>query len=318
MTSEEPAVEPTTATVEPSRDDAPADHHGSSGAPDAGDATGAAAPADAEIPDPAGEAGAEPAEPEAPRRTPQDIAGALEALLLMAEEPVPAATFAAALDVPVSTVSAALQLLRDFYDDTGRGFELRHLGGGWRYYTRAEHAEVISSYVLAGQQSKLSQAALETLAVIAYRQPISRARVSAVRGVNVDGVVRTLLARNLIAESGHDVDSTAVLFVTTDHFLERMGLDSLDQLPPLAPHLPEVAEMEAELAELATPAPAAADAAATGQDGDGQAGDDSSGDGQDAGGQDGDGQDGAGSSSEPTERGETDDDGRDGEGNNDE
>jgi len=185
-------------------------------------------------------------------KSPEEITGALEALLLMAEEPVPAATFAAALQVPVDTVSAALQLLRDFYDDTERGFELRHLGGGWRYYTRAEHAEVIGGYVLAGQQSKLSQAALETLAVIAYRQPISRARVSAVRGVNVDGVVRTLLARNLIAESGHDTDSNAVLFVTTDHFLERMGLDSLDELPPLAPHLPEVSELEAELAELAT------------------------------------------------------------------
>ena len=188
-----------------------------------------------------------------PARTPDEVAGAVEALLLMAEEPIPAATMAAALAVPVDVVSAALQQLRDFYDDTGRGFELRHLGGGWRYYTRAEHADVISAYVLSGQQSKLSQAALETLAVIAYRQPISRARVSAVRGVNVDGVVRTLLARNVIAESGQDSETGAVLFVTTDHFLERMGLDSLDDLPPLAPHLPEVADMEAELADLAGP-----------------------------------------------------------------
>lgn len=191
-----------------------------------------------------------------PVRTPEEITGAVEALLMLTEEPLPAATMAAALEVPVDTVHQALQQLRDFYDDTNRGFELRHLGGGWRYYTRVEHADVISAYVLSGQQARLSQAALETLSVIAYRQPISRARVSAVRGVNVDGVVRTLLARDLIAESGADGESGAMLFVTTDHFLERMGLDSLDDLPPLAPHLPEVAEMEEELAGLAGSGPA--------------------------------------------------------------
>lgn len=206
-----------------------------------------------EGPEPRPSSGVETAEEEAPVRTPEEVSGAIEALLLMTEEPLPAATMAAALAVPVDTVSDALQQLRDFYDDTGRGFELRHVGGGWRYYTRAEHADVISAHVLSGQQSKLSQAALETLSVIAYRQPISRARVSAVRGVNVDGVVRTLLARNLIAESGQDGETGAVLFVTTDHFLERMGLDSLEELPPLAPHLPEVADMEAELADLAGP-----------------------------------------------------------------
>ncbi|MFW6599846.1 SMC-Scp complex subunit ScpB [Propionibacteriaceae bacterium Y2011] len=186
-----------------------------------------------------------------PSLTPQEAGPALEALLLMAEEPMPAATMATALDVPIDVVVEGLQLLRDFYDETGRGFELRHLGGGWRYYTRSEHADVISAHVLSGQQAKLSQAGLETLAVIAYRQPISRARVSAVRGVNVDGVVRTLLARNLIAESGQDAETGAVLFVTTEHFLERMGLDSLADLPPLAPHLPEVSELEAELSGLA-------------------------------------------------------------------
>jgi segregation and condensation protein B len=138
-----------------------------------------------------------------------------------------------------------------FYDETGRGFELRQVGGGWRYYTREEYADLITTYVLEGQQSKLSQAALETLAVVAYTQPISRARVSAVRGVNVDGVMRTLLARGLIEEVGHDHESGAVLFATTSYFLERMGLQTLDELPPLAPQLPEVEELEAELGQLA-------------------------------------------------------------------
>ena len=141
--------------------------------------------------------------------------------------------------------------LAAFYDETGRGFELRELGGGWRYYTREEHADLITRYVLEGQQAKLSQAALETLAVIAYSQPISRGRVSAVRGVNVDGVIRTLLNRGLIEEAGHDHESGAVVFATTSYFCERMGLRSLDDLPPLAPHLPEVEELEAELSQLA-------------------------------------------------------------------
>ena len=123
--------------------------------------------------------------------------------------------------------------------------------GGWRYYTREEHADLITRYVTEGQQSKLSQAALETLAVVVYTQPISRGRVSAVRGVNVDGVMRTLLARGLIEEAGHDPESGAVLFATTSYFLERMGLKSLDELPPLAPQLPEVEELEAELGQLA-------------------------------------------------------------------
>ena len=109
--------------------------------------------------------------------------------------------------MPESVVAEALAELAAFYDETGRGFELRELGGGWRYYTREEHADLISRYVLEGQQAKLSQAALETLAVIAYSQPISRGRVSAVRGVNVDGVIRTLLTRGLIEEAGHDHES---------------------------------------------------------------------------------------------------------------
>lgn len=185
------------------------------------------------------------------------LAAAVEALILMAEEPVAAATLADAIEAPVEEVTQALVELSRFYDDTGRGFELRHVGGGWRLYARPQHAEVIGKWVLSGQQARLSQAALETLSVVAYLQPISRGRVSAVRGVNVDGVMRTLAARNLIEEAGIDEDSGAAVFRTTDCFLERMGLSSLAELPPLAPHLPDATDLEAELGALAAE-PAAA------------------------------------------------------------
>src|SRR5512133_781670 len=187
------------------------------------------------------------------------VAGALEALLLLAAEPVTEFELAQAVEVPEAVVAEALAELVAFYDETGRGFELRQVGGGWRYYTRDEYADLITRYVLEGQTSKLSQAALETLAVVAYTQPISRARVSAVRGVNVDGVMRTLLSRGLIEEVGHDQESGAVLFATTSYFLERMGLKTLAELPPLAPQLPEVAELEAELGQLAEAAAGSAD-----------------------------------------------------------
>ena len=183
-----------------------------------------------------------------------NVAGAREALLLLTAEPVTEFELAQAVGVPESVVSDTLAELVAFYDETGRGFELRQVGGGWRYYTREEYADMITRYVVEGQQSKLSQAALETLAVVAYTQPISRGRVSAVRGVNVDGVMRTLLTRGLIEEAGHDQESGAVLFATTSYFLERMGLKSLDDLPPLAPQLPDVDELEAELGQLATAA----------------------------------------------------------------
>jgi segregation and condensation protein B len=180
-----------------------------------------------------------------------NVAGALEALLLLAAEPVTEFELAQAVGVPESEVAETLTELVAFYTETGRGFELRQVGGGWRYYTREEYADLITRSVVEGQQSRLSQAALETLAVVAYTQPISRARVSAVRGVNVDGVMRTLVARGLIEEAGHDPESGAVLFTTTSYFLERMGLKTLEDLPPLAPQLPEVEELEAELGQLA-------------------------------------------------------------------
>jgi segregation and condensation protein B len=125
------------------------------------------------------------------------------------------------------------------YDAQGRGFDLRPVAGGWRMFSRAEHAAVVERFVVGGQQARLTQAALETLAVVAYRQPVSRARVSAVRGVNVDGVMRTLLSRGLVEERGADPETGAVLYGTSSIFLERLGLTDVDQLPALAPYLPE-------------------------------------------------------------------------------
>ncbi len=188
--------------------------------------------------------------------TPADVQAPLEALLLLAEDPVTEYALAEAVGAPVDVVRTALAELVAFYDETGRGFELRHVGEGWRYYTRAAHADLIAAHVIGGQQSRLSQAALETLAVIAYLQPISRSRVSAVRGVNVDGVIRTLVTRELIGEAGADEITGAAVFATTPYFLERMGLTSLDDLPDLAPHLPEADELEAELSALAAVPPA--------------------------------------------------------------
>ena len=179
------------------------------------------------------------------------FAGAVEALLLMATEPVPASDLAEAVDAPVPEVEECLAELAAFYDETGRGFELRRVGTGWRYYTREEHADVIGRWLLEGQRGTLSQAALETLAVVAYLQPISRGRVSAVRGVNVDGVLRTLVTRDLVHEVDRDPETGAMLFGTTGEFLERLGLAGLNDLPPIAPHLPDASELDAELRALA-------------------------------------------------------------------
>ena len=171
---------------------------------------------------------------------PSGARGAVEAVVMVSDEPLSAVALASALQLPTDEVDLLLHELAAEYDRDGRGFELRQVAGGWRVLSRAEYAEVVERFVLDGQQSRLSQAALETLAVIAYRQPISRARVAAVRGVNTDGVVRTLLARGLLEERGTDPESGAILYATTAHFLERMGLMSVDDLPALAPFLSEV------------------------------------------------------------------------------
>ena len=178
------------------------------------------------------------------------LAAALEALLLLADEPMSVMELAAAVHDQVDVVEAELHRLAEEYTEQVRGFDLRQVAGGWRYYTRAECSPVVERFVLDGQQARLTQASLETLAVIAYRQPITRGRVSAVRGVNVDGVVRTLLSRGLIAEAGSDGESGAHVYVTTSHFLERMGMSSLEELPPLAEHLPDLADLEDVLGSI--------------------------------------------------------------------
>jgi segregation and condensation protein B len=179
---------------------------------------------------------------------PGGISGALEAVLMVVDEPVTALALASVLEQPAADVEAALVALEEGYAAQQRGFTLRQVGGGWRMYSRHEYAPVVERFVLDGQQARLTQASLETLAVIAYRQPVSRSRVAAVRGVNVDGVIRTLLTRGLVEEVGHDDESTAILYGTTSLFLERLGLQSLEDLPALAPYLPEVDVLD-EIAE---------------------------------------------------------------------
>ncbi|SER63823.1 segregation and condensation protein B [Propionibacterium cyclohexanicum] len=182
-----------------------------------------------------------------------DLAPLLECLLLMAEEPLDAATLAQASGSSPGAVEAALAGLVEEYRRGGRGFQLRTVAGGWSYATRPEFHDRIANWVRSGGQNRLSQAAMETLAVIAYLQPVARARVSAVRGVAVDAVVRTLLRRGLIDEQGSDEHTGAGLLVTTDHFLARLGLNSLSELPDIAPLLPDASALEAELAQLARP-----------------------------------------------------------------
>jgi segregation and condensation protein B len=173
-----------------------------------------------------------------------ELAPSLEAVLMVADEPLDATSLATAVGYPVDEVVAALEALTEEYDAQGRGFELRHVAGGYRYYTREEYAAVVEGFVLEGQQARLTQAALETLAVVAYKQPVSRARVSAIRGVNVDGVMRTLLSRGLVEEAGQDESSGATLFRTTSYFLERIGVTGIEELPELAPYLPDLADLE--------------------------------------------------------------------------
>jgi segregation and condensation protein B len=165
---------------------------------------------------------------------------ALEAILMVVDEPVGDVTLAQVTERPTDEVAAELRRLAAEYDEQNRGFELREVAGGWRFYTRASASAYVEKFVLDGQQARLTQAALETLAVVAYRQPVSRQRVSAVRGVNVDGVMRTLLARGLVEEAGHDGEGGSTLYRTSSYFLERLGLRSIDQLPELAPFLPDM------------------------------------------------------------------------------
>jgi segregation and condensation protein B len=197
---------------------------------------GRAEQADGAETDPAGPAGQAPA-----------LRMSLEAVLLVADEPVTEEQFAEVTGHPVAAVAAALGDLAASYTEQQRGFDLREIAGGWRLYTRDECAAVVERFVSEGQAIRLTQAALETLAVVAYRQPVSRARVSAVRGVNCDGVMRTLVLRGLVEEGGSDPETGAILFQTTGYFLERLGLASLADLPDLVPFLPDLLDDELDI-----------------------------------------------------------------------
>ncbi|WP_329109459.1 SMC-Scp complex subunit ScpB [Micromonospora sp. NBC_01699] len=168
-----------------------------------------------------------------------ELRAALEAILLVVDEPVAEIVLAQVLEQPINRVAAMLEQLSADYTEAGHGFDLRRAAGGWRLYTRPEYATYVERFVLNGQAVRLTQAALETLAVVAYKQPVTRSRISAIRGVNCDGVIRTLVARGLVEECGSEPDSGAFLYRTTTLFLEKLGLNTADELPPLAPFLPD-------------------------------------------------------------------------------
>lgn len=164
----------------------------------------------------------------------------IESILLVVDTPVPASTLASAVGMDTVDVEAILTEIAGEFTRRGSGFDLREADGGWRLYTRPDNATVVEALLLDGAQSRLSRAALETLAVVAYRQPVTRSQISAVRGVNVDGVMRTLQMRGLVAEVDIEPSTGAHRYVTTALFLELLGIDSLDRLPDLAPLLPDV------------------------------------------------------------------------------
>ena len=167
-----------------------------------------------------------------------EVERSIEAILMVVDEPVSEITLAQVLERTVDEIDAALINLTESYDN--RGFTLKKISGGWRFYSHPDLSGVVEKFVLDGQQSRLTQAALETLSVVAYRQPVSRARVSAIRGVNVEAVMKTLITRGLVEESGFEHETGAILYTTTSYFLERLGLNSLEDLPALAPYLPNL------------------------------------------------------------------------------
>ncbi|MFG3715597.1 SMC-Scp complex subunit ScpB [Micromonospora sp. NPDC047730] len=210
----------------------------------AGQAETAARDAAAGVPtkQPAGRRRSAPAPAPAPELDDAELRGALEAILLVVDEPVSELTLAQVLEQPAERIGPMLDEIAAGYTAAGHGFELRRAAGGWRLYTRPEYATYVERFVLDGQSVRLTQAALETLAVVAYKQPVTRSRISAIRGVNCDGVIRTLVSRGLVEECGAEPDSGAFLYRTTTMFLEKLGLNSVDDLPPLAPFLPDDVE----------------------------------------------------------------------------
>lgn len=186
----------------------------------------------------------EPEVDEGDRLEDDELRAALEAVLLVVDTPATVEELATATGQERRRVRHLLRQMSAELTERGSGIDLRFAGDGWRFYTRSEYAPYVERLLLDGTRSKLTRAALETLAVVAYRQPVTRARVSAIRGVNVDGVVRTLLARGLISDAGVDEHTTGTLYVTTELFLERLGLASLGDLPDIAPLLPGVDAIE--------------------------------------------------------------------------
>jgi segregation and condensation protein B len=180
----------------------------------------------------------------------EEVKRAIEAILMVVDEPLSELVLAQIIEVPTEEIAAHLLELAQAYESESRGFQLRAVAGGWRFYSHPDLAPLVEKFVLDGQQSRLTQAALETLAVIAYRQPISRARVSAIRGVNVEAVMKTLVTRGLVEESGTEHETGATLYRTTSYFLEKLGLNSPTDLPELAPFLPDIDALDEVLATL--------------------------------------------------------------------
>lgn len=180
----------------------------------------------------------------------REIERSVEAILMVVEEPVSEVILAQIIEVPTEQILEALHRLSADCEDQGRGYALKQVAGGWRFYSHPDLAPLVEKFVLDGQQAKLTQAALETLAVIAYRQPISRARVSAIRGVNVEAVMKTLVTRGLVEECGVEHETGAILYRTTHYFLERIGLNRVEDLPALAPFLPNIDGLDEVIASL--------------------------------------------------------------------
>ena len=169
---------------------------------------------------------------------------------MVVDEPVTEEVLAQILEIPTELVSETIKTMAASYEDEDRGFQLRAVAGGWRFYSHPDQSQIVEKFVMDGQQSRLTQAALETLAVIAYRQPVSRARVSAIRGVNVEAVLKTLVTRGLIEERGVEPDTGGIMYGTTTYFLEKLGIRALEDLPALAPFLPDTDGLEEVLATL--------------------------------------------------------------------
>lgn len=175
-----------------------------------------------------------------PRLDSDSLKGALEALLLVSSDPVSAPTLASVLDIAPGDAASLLAELKAEYEDANRGFQLREVAGGWRLFTHPAYHDVVESYVLSWDTQKLSQAALETLAVVAYHQPVTREIVKGIRGVNSDGVISSLVDKGLIREMGKDqAHGQAILYGTTNAFLEKFGLRSIKDLPDLEQFAPD-------------------------------------------------------------------------------